>query len=104
MSTATAPANVVDNPSEKRFETVIDGHTAKVDYTTEGNIISFLKTTVPDELQGRGLGGQLVQAALSSARSKGQSVTPVCAVFVGYMKKRPETHDLLSADGKKAIE
>ena len=103
MSTP-APATIVDNPAAKRFETTIEGHTAFVDYILDGKTISFEHTIVPDALQGRGLGGQLVQACLASARERGLAVTPVCAVFVGYMKKRPETHDILSADGKKAIE
>ena len=104
MSTATTTADIIDNPAEKRFETTIEGHVAYVDYTLDGKTISFDHTIVPDALQGRGLGGQLVQACLKSARERGLAVTPVCPVFVGYMKKRPETHDLLSSDGKKAIE
>ncbi len=104
MSNASTPAVIRDNPAENRFETEIEGHIAKVDYKLDGKTISFEHTTVPDALQGRGLGGQLVQACLASARERGLSVTPVCPVFVGYMKKRPETHDILSADGKKAIE
>ncbi|MEA5097077.1 MAG: GNAT family N-acetyltransferase [Burkholderiaceae bacterium] len=103
MSNASTPAVIRDNPAENRFETEIEGHIAKVDYILNGNTISFEHTTVPDALQGRGLGGQLVQACLASARERGLSVTPVCPVFVGYMKKRPETHDLLSPAGKKAI-
>ena len=100
---ATAPASISDNPAQNRFETTIEGHTAYVDYKLDGKTISFEHTIVPDALQGRGLGGQLVKACLDAARERSLSVTPVCAVFVGYMKKRPETQDLLSAEGRKAI-
>jgi uncharacterized protein len=102
--TATAPATIVDNPSKNRFETTIEGHTAYVDYLLDGKTISFEHTTVPEALQGRGLGGLLVKACLIAARDRGLSVTPVCPVFVGYMKKRPETQDLLSDAGRKALE
>ncbi len=103
-ATATAPATIADNPAQNRFETTIDGHVAFVDYKLDGKTISFEHTIVPDALQGRGLGGQLVQACLASARERSLSVTPVCQVFIGYMKKRPETQDLLSAEGRKAME
>ena len=103
MSTTTAPAVINDNPSANRFETEIEGHTAKVDYKLDGKTISFEHTTVPEALQGRGLAGQLASTCLASARERGLSVTPVCEVFIGYMKKRPETHDLLSAEGKKTL-
>lgn len=103
MSDAQTPA-IVDNPKEKRFETTIEGHTAKVDYELKGNDIAFTHTTVPEELQGRGLAGKLVQKCLESARERNLKVTPVCEVVIGYMKKRPETHDLLSEEGKKTIQ
>ena len=104
MNTAAAPAAIVDNPAQKRFETVIEGHTAYIDYTMDGNTIRFEHTIIPEALQGRGLAGQLAAACLKSARDRGLSVTPVCQVVIGYMKKRPETHDILSPEGKKAIE
>lgn len=104
MSTASTPATIVDNPTENRFETTIEGHLAKVDYKLDDKTITFKHTTVPDALQGRGLGGQLVLACLASARERGLSVVPECPVFIGYMKKRPETQDILSAEGRKAIE
>jgi hypothetical protein len=103
MSDAQTPA-VVDNPSENRFETTVDGHTAKVDYKLEDKNITLTHTTVPEELQGRGLAGKLVQKSIESARERNLKVTPVCEVVIGYMKKRPETHDLLSEEGKKAIQ
>lgn len=104
MNNAATPATITDNPSKNRFETHVDGHTAEVVYKLDGKTISFEQTTVPEALQGRGLGGQLVQTCLASARERGLSVTPACGVFVNYMKKRPETHDLLSPEGRKALE
>lgn len=101
---SATPASIRDNPAENRFETEIDGHLAKVEYKLDGRTIVFEHTIVPEALQGRGLAGQLAQTCLASARERGLSVTPVCPVFVNYMKKRPETHDLLSSEGKSALE
>jgi len=103
MNTATTPAVIVDNPAENRFETVIDGHVAKVDYKIDGTTITLEHTTVPEALQGRGLAGQLMKAAMDFARQRGLSIVPVCEIAVGFMKKRPETHDLLTTEGLKAI-
>ncbi|MBS1187433.1 MAG: hypothetical protein H6R04_1451 [Burkholderiaceae bacterium] len=101
--TSTAPV-IRDNPAANRFETEIEGHMAKVEYKLDGKTITFEHTTVPDALQGRGLAGQLASTCLASARERGLSVTPVCQVFINYMKKRPETHDLLSPEGQKSLE
>ena len=99
----TAEPEIIDNPSKSRFETTIEGHTARVEYKIDGNTITFEHTVLPEELRGRGLAGKLAAASLASARERKLQVTPVCEVFVNYMKKRPETHDLLSPEGKKAI-
>ncbi len=104
MSKPAINADIIDNPSKNRFETEIEGHTAEVVYKLDGQVISFEHTTIPEALQGRGLAGQLAHTCLASARERGLAVMPQCAVFVNYMKKRPETHDLLSPEGRKALE
>ena len=104
MNKPAINASITDNPSRNRFETELEGHTAEVVYKLDGQTISFEHTTVPEALQGRGLAGQLAHACLTSARERNLAVTPVCAVFVNYMKKRPETHDLLSSEGRKTLE
>lgn len=104
MSKPPITAEIIDNPSKNRFEAEVEGHTAKVAYKLDGGTICFEHTTIPEALQGRGLAGQMAQTCLASARERGLAVTPECAVFVNYMKKRPETHDLLSAEGRKKLE
>lgn len=104
MGKPSINADIIDNPSKSRFETEIEGHTAEVVYKLDGQVICFEHTTIPEALQGRGLAGQMANTCLTSARERGLSVTPECAVFVNYMKKRPETHDLLSEEGRKKLE
>jgi len=99
---ATSP-KVVDNPAKNRFEATVEGHTATMKYKLKDNTMTVEHTTVPPELQGRGLAGKLAQTCIETARERGLTITPVCEVVLGYMKKRPETHDLLSEEGKKAI-
>jgi predicted GNAT family acetyltransferase len=53
---------------------------------------------VPYELEGRGLAGQVVQAALDYARANGLKVAPVCGYVRAYMRRHKATQDLL-ADG-----
>jgi hypothetical protein len=103
MSTAPAPANIVDNKAEHRFETTVEGHTASLEYKLQGNTIILEHTAVPEELQGRGLAGQLAQAGMAAARERGLSVEPVCPVVFGYIKKHPETKELLTEKAKKVF-
>lgn len=94
---SSTPAPVVRNAAASRFEIVIDGHLAECVYRLHDRTLELVHTEVPAALQGMGLAGQLVQAALDWARTEGLRVRPTCAYAANYMRRRPETHDLLDA-------
>ena len=66
---ADVPA-VVDNEAESRFEVSIDGHVAELVYRRHGDRLVLAHTGVPDELEGRGVGGMLVNAAIECVDSQ----------------------------------
>jgi len=94
---------VVNNIQAGRFEITIDGQIAFAEYRLLRSGVLFPHTEVPQALEGRGLGSRLVQAGLSYAREKGLAVMPVCPFFAAYMKRHPETHDLLHPDYRVAL-
>jgi predicted GNAT family acetyltransferase len=85
-----------DNTVASRFEAVVDGHVAVATYALSGDTITFVHTEVPEALQGRGIARALVEFALGSARERGLKVVPQCTVFIAYMRKNVQTHDLLA--------
>ncbi len=103
MNTANPAAAISDNTLKHRFEYASQGHRAIAAYTLEGDVITFTHTLVPEELQGQGVAKQLVLAGLASARQRGLKVVPRCPVFEAYMRKHPETHDLLAAEGRSLL-
>ncbi|GIK86198.1 MAG: N-acetyltransferase [Burkholderiales bacterium] len=93
-----APApDVRHNPQAQRFEAVIDGDLARADYRMHGGVMRLVHTEVPPRLEGRGIAGALVRAALDHARAHGLRVEPACAYVAGYMRRHPDTHDLYAA-------
>ena len=92
----TQTPQVEDNRAEHRFELDVDGQRSIAAYEIDGDVITFTHTLVPESLQGRGIGSQLVAAGLAAARSHRQAVVPRCEMFAAYMKKHPETQDLLA--------
>lgn len=86
---------VVDNRTRHRFELEVDGAIAFAAYEREDGIITFTHTVVPPELQGRGLGSALVEAALAMVRAEGLKVVPDCPFVRAYIEKHPEEQDLL---------
>jgi uncharacterized protein len=84
------------NEQQSQYEAVIDGHTAVAGYDLEEpDSIVFTHTEVPKELEGRGVGKQLVKFALDDARRRKLNVVPQCAFVASFIKRNDEYQDLL---------
>lgn len=94
---AAPPIDIVHNVERHRFEAIVDGGLARCDYRRVGNVLQLHHTEVPVALEGRGIAGQLVAAALAYARASGLKVAPYCSYVRSYMQRHPETQDLLSS-------
>jgi len=87
--------NVRDNAQRHRFELDADGHVAFSNYNRAGDVITFMHTEVPKELNGRGIGSALVRGMLDIARTQGLKVVAKCPFVAAYVAKHPEYADLL---------
>ena len=83
-------SDVVDNAAAGRFELAVDGHLAIAEYHIAGGAIYFTHTETPPALEGRGVGGRLVRAALESAKARGLKIVPRCSFVAAYQRKHPE--------------
>lgn len=88
--------HVTHNAQAHRFETVVEGLRCELDYHQTGNVVWMTHTGVPRELEGRGIAAQLVVAALAWVREQGLKVKPSCSYVAAYMRRHPETQDLLA--------
>jgi uncharacterized protein len=88
---------IVHNAAEQRFETQPEGHLALCSYRRAGTLLELDHTVVPAALQGQGVAARLVAAALDWAREQGLRVRPTCSYVAAYMRRHPETQDLLEA-------
>ena len=95
---------VHDNPQSSRFEMSIADQTAVAMYETGPGVITFTHTRVPESLRGKGIANELAKVALAAARERGLQVVPKCTFFASYMRRHPETQDLLSQAGRTLLE
>ncbi len=96
-STPPAPA-VTRNTAASRFEIAVGTQLATLDFVVDGRRMLLVHTEVPAALEGRGLGGRLVKAALEHARSHGLLVVPRCPFVGGYLERHPEYAGLVVRD------
>lgn len=88
---------VIHRPESSCFEASIDGQRAVCEYRRQGPVVAFHHTEVPVALQGQGIAAALVRQALDWARSEGLQVQPRCSYVASYMRRHPETLDLIAA-------
>ena len=93
-----ADERVTDNRAESRFELTVDGAVAELIYRRRANRLVLIHTEVPESLEGRGLGGNLVKAAVDRAVSEGLTVVPLCPFARSWLERHPETAATVNVD------
>lgn len=90
---------VRDDSAHQRFELEVGGDLAFIDYRRDGGKVFMTHAEVPPALRGGGIGSALVKAALALVRERGEKVVPLCSFVAQYMRRHPETRDLLADAG-----
>jgi predicted GNAT family acetyltransferase len=90
-----AGLEILRNSAEEQYEARRQGHLAVLTYADDGAVLSLLHTEVPPELEGQGVSGALVRAALEDARSRGLRVVAFCPFARSWLARHPEYADLV---------
>ncbi len=90
------PVTVTHNAEASRFEAIIGGGLGVCAYRLHDGVMLLTHTEVPPQSQGQGHAAALVQAALDWARTQGHAVRPLCSYVATYMRRHPETQDLIA--------
>jgi predicted GNAT family acetyltransferase len=80
----------------RRFHALVDGHRAVADYRLDDGVMTLTHTGVPSAIEGRGIAGALMRAAVEAAKAEGWKVDPQCAYAASWMKRHEEFAGLLA--------
>jgi predicted GNAT family acetyltransferase len=88
---------VIHNEKEHRYEIWLDDvRVGLADYSLMPGERHFVHTEVSPEHQGKSYAAILMREAfLDMRQNSNDKVVPVCSYVVSYMKKHPETNDLI---------
>ena len=78
---------VLDRPEASRFEAVVDGQAAFLQYERRPHSFVLAHTEVPNALRGQGVGNALARFALASARAEGVTIVVRCPFVRAYLQK-----------------
>lgn len=86
------------NIETKRFELIVDGHTAFIDYKENGKTIQLIHTESPEELAGRGVATALIEKTLIYLEEQNYDLMPYCPLVFAYIKRHVEWKRIVSED------
>jgi len=93
---------VSKNEQANRYEVERDGRTAILEYSVEGNRVSFAHTVVPEDMESQGIGSAMARRALDDAREQGLTVLPFCSFVSAFIRRHPEYLDMVPQE-KRAL-
>ena len=95
---STTEAGVVDNTDQHRFE--LRNEQGEVlsfaDYRVRENTVIIPHVETAHEHRGQGNAARLMAGVVENLRATERTVNPLCPYAAGYLRDRPETHDVLA--------
>jgi predicted GNAT family acetyltransferase len=80
---------LIHNEDENQYEFHIGEYIARIEYIkTINNEIYLTHTEVPVELEGQGIGSQLVEKVLADIKQHGLRMIPLCPFVAAYIRKQ----------------
>lgn len=78
------------------YKAYLDGQrVGMLTYSRHNDVVTALHTTVSDDAEGQGVGGELARRFLDDARAEGRRVEAQCPFVAGWIERHPEYADLL---------
>lgn len=94
---ATPELSVVDVPDFSRFELLLgDERVGLADYSINGSVMTVPHVETDPVHQGKGFAAVLMGGVIDSLRANNQTIQPVCPYASAFMRRRPETLDLVA--------
>ncbi|WP_029905116.1 GNAT family N-acetyltransferase [Prevotella sp. 10(H)] len=88
--------DLIDNVDENQYEFHVDGYLPKIEYIkTNNGEIYLTHTEVPVDLEGQGVGSQLVKKVLEDIDTKSLRLVPLCPFVAAYIDRHPDWRRLV---------
>ncbi|HEX8561818.1 MAG TPA: GNAT family N-acetyltransferase [Flavobacterium sp.] len=84
------------NERDRRFELKSGEHTAFIEYRTSEDVYKLVHTEVPQALEGKGVGKQLVTLTINHLRENNLKFVPLCSFVMALLRRHPEWQDLVA--------
>jgi predicted GNAT family acetyltransferase len=89
---------VVDLGDGHRYELRLDGErVGSADYRVTDGVMTIPYVETKPAHRGKDFAARLMAGVLDDVRARELTVQPTCSYAAAYMRRRPETHDLIAS-------
>lgn len=93
----TEGLDVVHAPDSRRYELHLDGERVGLaDYLLSDGVMTIPHVETDPIHRGKNFAATLMAGVLDDVRTNGYTVRPLCPYAAAYMRRHPETNDLLA--------
>lgn len=86
---------IKDNSFLRQYETSVDGHLAKIEYSSQERKIFLTKLVIPEEITQAGFKDAFLGAVLDDIQEKNLRVVPTSPQIAGFLRKNRKYKDML---------
>lgn len=86
---------IKDNAFLRQFETSVDGHLAKIEYSSQERKVFLTKLVVPEEITREGFKEDFIKAVLHVIQERKLRVVPTSPHIAGFLRKNRQYKEML---------
>jgi len=84
-----------DNSFLRQFETTVQGHLAKIEYSSQERKVFLTKLVIPEGVSKEGFKEDFIKAVLNTIQEKNLRVVPTSPEIAGFLRKNRQYKGML---------
>lgn len=86
---------IKDNSFLRQFETCINGHLAKIEYSSQERKIFLTKLVIPEDIDQIGFKEDFIKSVLNHIQDQNLRVVPTSPEIAGFLRKNRQYQEML---------
>jgi predicted GNAT family acetyltransferase len=86
---------IKDNSFLRQFETKVDSHLAKIEYSSQERKVFLTKLVIPEEITQKGFKEDFIKAVLHHIQDQNLRVVPTSPQIAGFLRKNRQYKEML---------
>jgi len=86
---------IKDNSFLRQFETRVDGHLAKIEYSSQERKVFLTKLIVPEEITRSDFRDDFIKSVLNHIQEQNLRVVPTSPQIAGFLRKNRQYKEML---------